>query len=159
MRLVFDLEADGLEDATKIWCGAFLDIDTGKTFVTRDLSKIVAAIKNNELLVGHNIMGYDIPLVEQLSGERFDTSAERVADTYEMSMMLNPNRQHSVEDWAARLGMEGKVKIDDWKNGPIELYEERAVQDVRIEYRIFLELLNEMGVSDWRELWVLREPG
>jgi len=160
MRAVFDLEADGyLEDATRVWCGSFLNIDTAEIQTFTSLDRIVTELVHTDLLIGHNLTGYDLPLIDKLYTGSYrratGDSVEGLFDTYEASIALRPDRGHqghSVESWANRIGCSPKVPITDWKNLPLERYIKRCETDVAIEYQIYLELLKEMGVQDYNEL-------
>jgi hypothetical protein len=156
VRLVFDLEADGLlPEATVIHCCSFKDIDTQQLLTFSSKDDILSRLLGADLLIGFNVLGYDIPLVEKLYGVDLKhlTTLERTFDLWECAVTLNPNRQNSVEAWSQRLGMDGKIKIDDWKGLPLETYIARSEQDVEIEYRIYLALLQELGIKDYRELF------
>lgn len=156
MRAVFDLEADGLlDEATKVWCASFLDIDSGKLITSTDHTTWLLMLSNLEMVVGHNLTGYDFPLIEKLYDVKLSTDIAWCFDTFEASQVLRPDRPggHSVDAWGQRMNMK-KVEIDDWLFLPIERYIERCEQDVRIEHGIYLRLLNEMGLSDYRELFI-----
>lgn len=155
MRLLYDIEADGLDDATKMYCCAFRDIDTGKTWTCIDTENIVQYLRRADLHIGFNICGYDLPLVERLTGLKVDMSVEKVCDLWEIAVTLNPNRRNSVDDWASRLYLPPKVLIPDdaWKSLPTELAVKRAERDVEIEWGIYLALLQEMKVNDYKEIW------
>ena len=75
MRLVFDIEANGLSEVTlvgpkkkispeadTIWCLCAIDIDTGKeySYGPGEISEGAKLLSNATLLIGHNIIGYDI---------------------------------------------------------------------------------------------------
>ena len=64
---VFDIEADNLlEDATKIHVVAWMD--NGEMHWTHNYDVMRKFFTEAEVLVGHNIIRYDIPLVEKLLG-------------------------------------------------------------------------------------------
>jgi len=60
--LLFDIEADGL-NATKVHCIVTIDTETEevKTYGPDALHDGVASLLSADRLVGHNIIGYDIP--------------------------------------------------------------------------------------------------
>ena len=74
MTLVFDLESNGLlNDVTRIHCIAIYDSTTdeietyndeknNKYSITEGLNKLLVA----DTIVGHNIIGYDIPCISKL---------------------------------------------------------------------------------------------
>lgn len=156
MRIVFDLEANGLlPEATKIWCMSTYDIDTHEVLTFTQDSDIIATLMGSELLIGFNIMGYDLPLIEKIYGTDVKclTKLERSFDLWEAAITLNPNRLNNVDAWAGRLGIQGKIVIDDWEHLPLEAYIERCEQDVKIEYRIYLAMLAEMKVTDYKDIF------
>lgn len=77
VALVFDIEADGLLDTvTKIHCGWSFDINSKKHASTADeyvgntgselLIEWLEHIQGADYLIGHNIIGYDIPCIKKL---------------------------------------------------------------------------------------------
>ena len=70
MKLCFDVESDGLLDTiTKIHCLVIQDVDTRKvqTFVGHtEIKKGLALLNDAKELVGHNILGYDIPAINKI---------------------------------------------------------------------------------------------
>lgn len=77
MRLLFDWETNGLlpwmdngRPDLKALCAAAIDLDTGEEFVARpgDLAAFTKLVERADFLAGHNIIGFDIPLMEALFG-------------------------------------------------------------------------------------------
>ena len=68
MRLVFDIETDGLfDDVSKVHCIVLKDLDT-KEVITPKIKKAMQLLSEAELIVGHNIIKYDIPVLQKLYG-------------------------------------------------------------------------------------------
>ena len=69
MRLVFDIESNGLlDEMDKIWSIVIHNIDTKQTF-SFDPSGIDDAVKmlqNADVIIGHNILGFDIPAIVKI---------------------------------------------------------------------------------------------
>ena len=69
MKLIFDLEADHLlDEVTKVWCIVAKDFENNKVY-TFDPDKIqqgLDLLAKAELLVGHNIIVYDLPVIEKI---------------------------------------------------------------------------------------------
>jgi len=112
-NVVFDIETDGI-DATKIWCIAITDPDTGevKTFGPTQLVEGLAYLEKAEKLIGHNIIGYDLPVIKRL--HNIDLSKDKkVVDTLVLSRLFNPTREggHSLESWGYRIGV-SKIEFD-----------------------------------------------
>jgi DNA polymerase III epsilon subunit-like protein len=64
MNLVFDIETNGL-DATEILCMAAKDLTTNEVYRynPNNIMEGFSLLKRSELLVGHNILGFDIPVL------------------------------------------------------------------------------------------------
>lgn len=160
MKCVFDIEADGLyQEATKIHCSVFKDVVTGRVYRFTDTRSMIAFMQKCKLLIGHNIIDYDIPLIERLTGYKFKG---RKLDTLLLSRELRKNAfippqmkkdykeagkklegPHSLATWGYRVGR-GKPSVDDWENLPIETYLHRCEEDVEINYLVYLELKEEL---------------
>ena len=114
--LVFDIEADSLEP-TKIWCIAAVDPDSGetKTFGPTEIVQGLAHLSNADKLIGHNIIGYDLPAIKKI--HNIDLTENRsIVDTLVLSRLFNPTREggHSLESWGYRIGLQ---KIDHQEFG------------------------------------------
>ena len=105
LDLVFDIEADGLTP-TKIHCMVAMDVDTKDvfTFDNTQLEEGYDMLKSATKLIGHNILGYDIPVVERIGN--INLSAKKVVDTLVLSRLFKPTREgnHGLEGWGYRLG-------------------------------------------------------
>jgi hypothetical protein len=147
---LFDLEADGLlypegdsPVATRIHCLCARTIDTTtKTrthHVLTDPFQMADFICSDAtgILVGHNIIRYDIPLLEKLLA--INLRSKPACDTLALSWYLYPNRSrqaHNLEDWGEDLGI-AKVQIDDWSVNNLEMIVMRCKIDVNITERLF----------------------
>ena len=68
MELVFDIETDDL-DATKIWCIVAIDEnDKVYSYSEDNIEEGIALLEKADKLIGHNIIGFDIPVIEKLYG-------------------------------------------------------------------------------------------
>ena len=113
--MILDIEANGLLlDVTKIWVVKLYDNGTFYTF--REAPEFVEFVKENvEYLIGHNIYGYDLPVLEKVWGIDYGHNqifGKKVPiwDTLLMSQYIEPDMLgHSLDDWGKRLGRE---KID-----------------------------------------------
>jgi hypothetical protein len=136
---VFDVEANGLlEDATEIHCLSY-QIHNGIEVIERGSMTSGLDMRDfllkQEMLVGHNIIRYDIPLLEKFLRIRIPA---RIFDTLAVSWYLYPERKkHGLEAWGLELGSE-KVKITDWKGLREEEYIARCEGDVEINMKLFL---------------------
>ena len=142
MDLVFDIETDGLE-ATKVWCLVAQDAETKEVykFTPDNLDEGYKFLTTATRLIGHNIIGFDIPLVEKFGG--VDLSAIEVIDTLVLSRLFNPTRDggHSLATWGYKLGYP-KIEFEDYYNYSEEMLT-YCVRDVELNTKVFEELRKE----------------
>ena len=161
MNLIFDLETDGLyDDASKIHCIGIHDLDAKETYVFNDqgnaqpITKGVQLLEDANSIVGHNIIGYDIPVIRKLypwftpSGTVMDTLVlSRIyhADILKVDqtrkwkhMPLQLYGRHSLESYGYRLGeYKGNFgKTSDWKEWSEDM-QEYMMQDVRVTHKLW----------------------
>lgn len=125
--VVFDVEADGLK-ATKLHClSANMDDKISSTTSYEKMAKLMS--REDVILVGHNIVRYDIPTLERLLG--IEVKCELV-DSLAISWYLEPERKlHGLEAWGEEFGVPKPV-ITDWENLTTEEYIHRCEEDVKI---------------------------
>ena len=142
MDLVFDIETDDLR-ATKIHCLVAQDVDTGTLYKypPDKLEEGYALLEQADKLIGHNIIGFDIPMVEKFGNVKL--SHKPVVDTLVMSRLFNPVREggHSLEKWGFRLGFR-KIEFEDYLNYSKEMMD-YCVRDVPLNTVLFQHLRNE----------------
>ena len=162
--IVFALEANGLYyDATHIHCIAYYDPKLDKTFSFNDecpgkgmsspVIRGVQYIEQASFIIGHNIIGYDLPLIRKLYP--FFEPRGVVVDTLLLSRLYHPRLmqldkeknwahmplqlygRHSLEAYGYRLGeYKGEFgKTTDWKEWSQEL-EDYCIQDVRVTKKL-----------------------
>ena len=117
--LIFDIETDGLlDDVTKVHCIVTQCVRTGVQwkFFGDTLKEGVALLREQPEIGGHNVLCYDIPVLEKLYG--FDYKG-KVFDTLVASRLIYPNLKekdilkrtvdnrligsHSLKAWGQRL--------------------------------------------------------
>jgi hypothetical protein len=131
---VFDLESNGLlDEVTVIHCLSWYKSDgTSGTIV--DYPSIVVFMGEQKVLVGHNIILYDIPVVRKVLGVSFDCI---MIDTLALSWYLYPTLKiHGLEAWGEKLGVK-KPYIVDWENQSLADYIHRCATDVVINTKLF----------------------
>jgi len=143
MRLVFDIETDGIE-ATKVWCIVAQDVDTKKVYKWKpdDLESGLAFLMNAEALIGHNIIGYDIAVLNNL----YDIDLyenKKIYDTWIMSQVLNYKRghKHGLAGWGEHLGF-AKLEFSEWDKFSEEMLT-YCVRDVELNTKVFELLMKE----------------
>ena len=159
MLCYFDLEADGLLDqATQMWCGVFIEGRSGTkhVFLQDQVQEMLDYMDTCSILVAHNGIGYDMPLLRKLYGYEYKGT---VIDTALMSRLQDPerkapfncpnkNRPHSLEAWGYRVGR-GKPEHEDWTQYSEEMLH-RCSEDVEI-LRLVHAALKEEGGPAWRD--------
>jgi DNA polymerase I-like protein with 3'-5' exonuclease and polymerase domains len=151
-----DIETDGLNPKI-IWCIAVHNIDNNKTIVfnnreefnTLELFKLWL-LSEVDVLVFHNGIGFDIPVLERLLD--VDFSHIKIEDTMIMSQLDEPRRDggHSLASWGQRLGFP-KGDHEDWSKLSTEMIE-YCKTDTIITGRLYT-ILKQKGLSkDAKEL-------
>ena len=145
MKIVFDIEANGLTP-DKVWCIVAHIVGTEEFFEFHgfslfDFNEWLLGFDNCEV-IGHNIIGYDIPVLERLLGTDF--SKCKITDTLVLSRLANPSRDggHSLENWGSLLN-QPKGDYSDWDNFSQDMVE-YCVQDVRVNTLVYNRLLQEL---------------
>ena len=130
--MIFDVEADGLlPEATRIHVLAYQK--DGKICYTHDYDEMRTILTSAKVLIGHNIILYDIPLVEKILGIKITA---RLIDTLALSWYLFHKRvRHGLEWWGVDFGVP-KPPITDWENLTQEEYRHRCIEDVKINIRL-----------------------
>ncbi len=163
----FDIEADGLlETVTRFHCGVVKTKGSGelRKFRSEELKQFLDYLDSFDVLIAHNGIGYDWPLLKKLYGY---TYKGKKVDTLVMSRLLDPKRiipfncpnktcgPHSVEAWGYRVGR-GKPQHDDWEVFSEEMLH-RCTEDVEILELIYEALLKEQKASGgkWRDAFLL----
>lgn len=139
---VFDLEGDGLTPS-KIHCltAAVYSQNEWRLKTTTNYDEMRSFFKGVDIIVGHNIMRWDIPVVERLLNIKVEC---KIVDTLALSWYLNPKKlRHGLDDWGKEFGVP-KPKIDDWENQTIEEYIHRCQEDVRINCKLWDQQLKNL---------------
>jgi DNA polymerase-1 len=161
-RLIFDLETNGLlPDVSEIHCMAVKDVDTGvvQTFTSNSvkdcLTEGLRELQNADVLIGHNIIKYDIPVITKLypwfQNVLDHPNAPILMDTLVLSRLIWPEirnddfrlrerrpefpgkmiGRHSLESWGHRLGNYKGDYSGGWGEFNQEMLE-YCVQDVKV---------------------------
>jgi DNA polymerase-1 len=102
-KVVFDIETTMTAD--KIWCIVCKHGDTYYQFREDKLHRFEEFIKQTDEVIGHNIIGFDIPVVNKIFGYDLFANCKKT-DTLILSRLLNPMIEggHSLKNWGAKLG-------------------------------------------------------
>ena len=160
MTLVFDLETNGLlNELTRIHCLAIYDSTTDEVETYNDeknnkysISEGIGKLLVADTIVGHNIIGFDIPCISKLYN--YFTPTARIIDTLILSRLYYPDRlevdsttndnlplqlkgRHSLEAYGYRLGeYKGEFgKTSDWSEWSQEM-EDYCAQDVVVTTKL-----------------------
>jgi len=165
--LVFDIEANGLLDvADTVHCGVTSDLK-GKDickYRPKEINALIEKLASADVLIGHNIISYDLPLLEKLYGFKFKG---QVVDTLVMSRLQKPDRPvpihaknraqavktHSLYTWGVRVGID-KPEYEEWEEFDEDMLH-RCSEDVRINVLTFHELLKETQGQNWKKAQLL----
>ena len=147
MKLVYDIETDGF-DETKVWCLVAHNLDTGSTYKFSDYDNSIPSmddgcvmLNNAEVLIGHNIIGFDNLVMEKLYGLKLNE--KKIYDTWIMSQVLQYKRphKHGLKGWGEHLN-NSKIEFDEWDNYSKEMLR-YCVQDVKLNADVFNHLMVE----------------
>lgn len=161
--VIWDCETNGLLDTvSRMHVLVLKEVETKRTFVFRNnhaentLRQGIELLRTADLIVGHNILHYDIPVIEKLFGE-FNPEG-RIRDTLVLTRMIFADEKqrdfgrfaagrmpgnlignHSLDAWGHRLNQhKGNYKkemedqgLDPWAEWNQEM-ENYCVQDVEV---------------------------
>jgi len=152
VKVVFDIEANGLYNPTKIWLVVCKDIDTGTYHIFRNLNdneaereRFIRFSETVELWIGHHILGYDCPVLLRLLG--LDIPVGKCLDTLIVSKLVDYSRNgHSIEDYGLEFGIE-KGKFNDFTKYSEEL-ETYCIRDVDIAHLVYNKYLRYISNLD-----------
>jgi len=139
--LVFDIETDGLTP-TKIFCLSILDVDKEEQFNFRpkQIHEGMELLSSADKLIGHNIIGFDIPVIERLYG--INLINKKIIDTLVLSRLFNPIRAlHSLRAWGDTLKFP-KLEFENFDRFSEKMMTYCA-QDVFLNYKVYEALKRE----------------
>ena len=148
---MFDLETNGLiHDATRIHCVALHWCNANRTEAYNDekyaanpkelpmaaasITTALAWLETADVLIGHNIIGFDIPVIKKLY-PWFDPSG-LIVDTLLLSRLYHPNLLDIDKKHA-------------WKHMPLQLYGRHSLESYG--YRLNEYKGNFAKTTDWKE--------
>jgi DNA polymerase-1 len=147
---VFDIESDGLlQTVTKCWIICAYDLETLKLkyWLNGDLGWM-KVFSEAELLVGHNIVGYDIPVLERLFNWK-PSKQTKVNDTLILSQILDYKRfksgRHNLEEWGNFLNHH-KGEHNDWSQYSEDMLK-YCKNDVELTVKVWDYLTEEASVA------------
>jgi len=134
--MVFDIETDGL-NPSKIHCLSYTSDGKEYNTVTHD-DDMRQLLWDAKGLIGHNILRYDIPVLERLLHMKIKA---RLYDTLPMSWVINYERgKHGLATFGEEFGIPKPV-VTDWTDQDIQVYIHRCEEDVKINWKLWQNLL------------------
>jgi DNA polymerase I-like protein with 3'-5' exonuclease and polymerase domains len=109
VHLFFDCEADNLLDnVSRLWCLAACDLDTDQEWLwgPDELEEGLAFLASASLLVAHNGLRYDLPVLKKLKGFKFDGE---VHDTLVLARLSNSDIRNTDADLVASGKLDKKL--------------------------------------------------
>ena len=139
--LVFDIETDGLR-STKIYCMSVLNTETEEqfNFPPSKIEEGIQLLESADKLIGHNIIGFDIPEIKRLHG--VNLMSKKIIDTLVLSRLFNPIRaSHGLKAWGDTLNFP-KMEFDNYTRYSDDMMKYCA-QDVLLNYKVYQALKSE----------------
>ncbi len=139
--LVFDIETDGLQP-TKIYCMSVLNTETEEqfNFPPSKIEEGIQLLESADKLIGHNIIGFDIPEIKRLHG--VNLMSKKIIDTLVLSRLFNPIRaSHGLKAWGDTLNFP-KMEFDNYTRYSDDMMKYCA-QDVLLNYKVYQALKSE----------------
>ena len=141
-KLIFDIETDGLKP-TIIWVICAIKDDAMVTLEMPTKADVESLLEGVDEVIGHNIIGYDIPAIEKLLGVSFNNI--KITDTLVLSRLYNPSLEggHSLGKWGERLKFP-KGDYNDW-TALTPAMVGYCQQDVRVTERLYEVLMDKLA--------------
>ena len=139
MRLIFDIETDGLLNQLRtLHCIVVIDADTNQVheFPPSKLKDGLVFLSEADQLIGHNIMEFDIPAIKKLRPKWHPKG--KIWDTLIMSRLLFPERDsHSLESWGYTLKNPKSKSPEKW-----DVYTDEMLSYCKQDVKLTRDLFN-----------------
>lgn len=133
-RVIFDIETNGFyQDCTTVHCIALKRIGVDEDVLLFDtkqnnIAQGLKILSDADCLIGHNIIEFDIPVLEKLHPEY--TYTHNVLDTLNLSSIVHPLMpKHSLEAWGKELGFSKLNPMTGQEYTAEELKEKKKIKD------------------------------
>ena len=148
-RIVVDIETDSL-DATTIHCVVIKEDSKVYAYTHANMSDCVKHIEAADIIVMHNGVSFDAPVLKRLLNVNIPLS--KIRDTLIMSQMANPIRDggHSLEAWGNTLGYP-KIEYEDFTCFSEDMLK-YCVRDVEITDKVYKALLPSLKMFSPRSI-------
>ena len=147
-KVVFDIETT--MSADKIWCIICKHENTYYQFTDgKNLNRFEEFAKQTKEFIGHNIIGFDVPVVKKFLGEDVFKNC-KLTDTLVLSRLLNPILEggHSLKNWGTKLG-QNKIEFEqfDFLSDDMLKYCRNDVALTEKLYKFLMRKMTEFGES------------
>jgi DNA polymerase-1 len=150
VEIVFDIEANGLNEVTinthpqpevdKVWCLVTKNIESGevRTFRQDQIAEGVDLLRSASKIIGHNIIAYDVAVLERFYGPIETTKV----DTLVISRLMYPDRKNhpfggnSLKSWGEYLGhnkLDYSLGFSEFNEDMIEY----CIRDVEVTHEVY----------------------
>ena len=158
--LTFDIETDGLYDqATKIHCIVIYDVNRQLTFSYGPdrIGDAIEHLRSADVLIGHNILFYDIPVIQKLTQAIFTA---RIIDTLICTRLIWPKEllyeldteqypqvppklrgSAGLKAWGYRLA-DNKIEFKDFSEYSQEMLD-YCIQDVEVTKKLWEHIVKQ----------------
>jgi DNA polymerase I-like protein with 3'-5' exonuclease and polymerase domains len=155
---VLDIETNLAHDT--VWCAVVFDIQTGGSVVSYTPAELTACLQagNYDRLIGHNLIGFDVPVLSRVWGIEIEQSL--VYDTLVAGRLLYPSveRGHSLKEWCKRAQLdELKDEFTDFDGGLSQEMVNYCVQDCKANAELYRWLIYQLGAKGFSEQSILLE--
>lgn len=133
-KFVIDIEADGIDNPQNIWVVVLKDLESNEIKIIYDKESLTYALRNCYLLVGHNILSYDLPVLASVWGFHYVHS---VFDTLIVSRLWNFSIDdgHSLEAWGKRM-RHPKLEFSDFSKLTDSMVQ-YCINDVHLTHKLY----------------------
>ena len=147
-QVVFDIETTMTAD--KIWCIVCKHNDTYYQFTDgKNLNRFEEFAKQTKEFIGHNIIGFDVPVVKRFLGADVFKNC-KLTDTLVLSRLLNPILEggHSLKNWGTKLG-QNKIEFEqfDFLSDDMLKYCRNDVALTEKLYKFLMRKMTDFGES------------
>ena len=150
-KYIFDVETNGLFPDT-IWCLVMEEIDTGEVLSYSDfdeglppLAEGLNVLSNAKIIAGHNIIGFDLPVMKKITGWTPDSNT-KIWDTFLMSQLCKYQRGHlhGLKGWGDFFKFP-KGDHEDWSCYSQEMLT-YCIRDVNLNKLVYQRLSKEASI-------------
>jgi DNA polymerase-1 len=150
LKVICDIETNGLHDPDRLWLIVCKDVDTGQVYVfpepDRDVDAFVEFAKHVSVWIGHNFLGFDYVHVNRLTP--VSVNPDNCIDTLVVSRLTNFLRdRHSLSSYGEEYGLK-KIDFKDWSCLSQDMID-YCIRDVEINYRLYQDQLPYIHSDIW----------